>query len=124
MITQREFEVIKTKLVESGFNPDPLLSFASMFGRLHYKDDLNEVMAQFHNCAGQLPYVEDFDFGALVLQFTVDKLDDLILKKRLLKEAVYRTRWCVQSAASGSEMIVRGEHLRRLEVDLEKLAKK
>jgi hypothetical protein len=124
MITQREFEEIKNKLAKDGFNPGSLLSFASMFGRLHCKDDLNEVMAQFHNYAGQLPYIEDFDFGALVLQFTAHKLDDLSLKKRLLKEAVYRARWCVQSAASGSEMIVRGRHLRKLEADLEKLAKK
>lgn len=120
MITQEKFELIKTKLVENRLNPELLLSLGSMFDRIQFQD-LNELIAQFHNCAGQFSYLEDFDFGALVLQLIAYKVNDLNLKKRLLVEAIYRARWCVQAASSGSETQARKKHLEDLEKSLNEL---
>jgi hypothetical protein len=91
-----------------------LAQFASMFGRM-LPDQHDELVAQFHNLAGRLPYVEDSDYGALLLEATADALQDSSLARRLYREAFYRARWCVQAATAGGEMIARSSDLSRIE---------
>ena len=92
-----------------------LESLAGMFFRTS-KDQRSELIAQFHDCAGKLPYVADCDFGALVLESAADSVaDDRELRGFLLSEARYRARWCVQAASAGGEAIARAVHMNRLE---------
>lgn len=48
-----------------------LESLAGMFTRVS-RDQFRELAAQVHNCAGKLPYVDDCDYGALVLESVSD----------------------------------------------------
>ena len=91
-----------------------LESLAGMFCRTG-KDQHRELIAQFHDCAGKLPYVADCDFGALVLENAAEATSDSGLRDFLLSEACYRVKWCVQAASAGGEAIARSVHLRRLE---------
>jgi hypothetical protein len=91
-----------------------LESLASMFARTS-RDQHRELIAQFHNCAGKLPYVDDCDFGALVLESAADATKDEQLCEFLLSEALYRATWCMQAATAGGEAIARSIHLKRLD---------
>jgi len=95
-----------------------LQSLASMFIRTS-RAQQRELVAQFHDCAGKLPYVEDCDFGALVLEGAAEAATDSELRAYLLTEARFRAIWCVQAATAGGEAIARAVHLRRLEERLQ-----
>jgi hypothetical protein len=85
-----------------------------MFARTS-RDQHRELIAQFHDCAGKLPYVDDCDFGALVLESAAEAVTDGELREFLLSEARFRAMWCVQAATAGGEAIARSAHLRRLD---------
>lgn len=116
-----EFTNIKAILDSKNFNVDFLLNLASMFDRLEDKSGINELISQFHNVAGTIPFINDRDFGALLLELKAIETKDINLKKRLLIEGLYRASWCAQGATSGSEGIARSTHLKRLEHQLQNL---
>ncbi len=85
-----------------------------MFARTS-RDQHRELVAQFHDCAGKLPYVDDCDYGALVLESASEAVTDGDLRVLLLSEARFRAMWCVQAATAGGEALARAVHLRRLD---------
>jgi len=44
------------------------------------KPQLRELAAQLHDCAGKLPYVDDYDYGALVLENASDSVTETDLR--------------------------------------------
>ena len=87
-------------------------------------DQRREITAQFHNAAGRLQYVDDCDFGALVLECVADSLVGFgqihqELQTWLYTEAIFRARMCAQAATAGGEGIARAQHLKRLEEKLQ-----
>lgn len=128
MLALKQLEEMINKLKRDNYQADILLNLASMFERLAEKNDLgesvfqlNELLAQFHNYAGRYPFIDDRDFGALVLEVTATNLKDLSLRKRIINEAIYRVSWCAQGAISGGEGTCRAQHLSRLKEYLKKL---
>ena len=91
-----------------------LETLAGMFTRVS-RDQFRELSAQVHNCAGKLPYVDDCDYGALVLESVSDSAASAELRLWILTEARFRALWCVQGATAGGEVIARGQHLDRLD---------
>jgi hypothetical protein len=94
-----------------------LESLASMFSRTS-KDQHRELAAEFHDCAGRLPYLHDCDFGALILEDIADSIDDASLRVWILTEAFFRAKWCIQGASAGGESISRSRHYSRIEEKL------
>ena len=90
---------------------------ATMFDRVS-TDQRDELLAQFHDFAGRLPYANDSDYGALLLEFTADSQDDPELAQRLYREAFFRAGWCVQAATAGGEAIARSRDFRRIEAKI------
>lgn len=121
MLASEQLKQAILKLTKDNYQVDMLLNLASMFERLTYKDGMDDLVAQFHNYAGQYPFINDRDFGALVLEVTATNLEDLSLKKRLIKEAIYRASWCAQAAFTGCEASFRAQHLYRLKDYLKQL---
>lgn len=79
------------------------------------RDQFRELAAQVHDCAGKLPYVDDCDYGALVLESVSDTAASAELRLSILTEARFRALWCVQGATAGGEAIALGQHLNRLD---------
>jgi hypothetical protein len=91
-----------------------LEKYASMFHRTS-RDQHRDLIARFHNCAGKLPYVFDWDFGALLLEATAAEIDDRDLRVWLLTEARFRATWCAQAGTAGGECLARYRHVKRLD---------
>lgn len=72
-------------------------------------------MAEFHNCAGRLPYFQDCDIGALVLEAAADAANDPELRSFLYDAARLRAIWCAQGATARGEGVARMAHVDRLE---------
>jgi hypothetical protein len=94
-----------------------LEQLASMFQRTSHDQD-RDLIAQFHDCTGKLPYVFDQDFGALVLESVATNIDDKQLRTWLLTEARFRATWCAQAGTAGGECIARYQHVNRLDGEL------
>jgi hypothetical protein len=94
-----------------------LEQLASMFQRTS-RDEHRDLIAQFHNYAGKLPYVLDQDFGALVLEVAADGIDDKDLQAWVLTEARFRATWCAQAGTAGGECLARYQHVKRLDEKL------
>jgi hypothetical protein len=122
MTPLRQLEEAKARLAAIAFQEywnyrslaTRLESLAGMFSRTR-RDQYRELMAQFHNCAGKLPYVNDCDFGALVLENAARATTNDDLRNFLITEARFRAAWCVQAAANPGETMARVSHLTRLE---------
>ncbi len=96
---------------------DHLVALASMFERIR-PEQRRELISQFHDQAGRLPYVNDADAGSLVLEKCADNLPLKALRRQLYRESLYRAQWCAQGATSPGEGIARSIHIRRLEFKL------
>ena len=94
-----------------------LEKYASMFQRAS-RDQHRELIAQFHDCAGKLPYIFDWDYGALVLEATAIEIDDRGLQVWLLTEARFRALWCAQAGTAGGECLARYQHVKNLDEKL------
>jgi hypothetical protein len=94
-----------------------LEKLASMFQRTS-RDQHRDLIAQFHDCAGKLPYAFDQDFGALVLEAIAVSVGDRDLRVWLLTEARFRATWCAQAGTAGGECIARYQHVKRIEESL------
>lgn len=94
-----------------------LKRLASMFERTNC-DEHRDLIGQFHDCAGKLPYCHDEDFGALILENTADNAKDKKLSQWLYTEARFRATWCAQGGTSGGETIARYLAVKRLDEKL------
>jgi len=103
-----------------GADTSALESLASTLTRL-VAGQLSETLAEFHDIAGRLPYADDSDFGALLLESVAGETADVALARELLTHALYRARWCAQAASSGGEGLARATELNRIQSKLERL---
>lgn len=110
---------IKAQLGNKSVELDVLIELGSIISRVQLCD-IDDLFAQFHNQAGRLPYIDDEDVGAVILQFTAFETDDIGLKKRFFEEAIRRASWCAQGASSGGEGESRKRHLFELVNQLKK----
>jgi len=94
-----------------------LQSLATMFRRMHVQEH-REHIARFHNAAGVIPFFQDTDIGALVLEQAADDASDATLKSFLYTEALYRAQWCAQAASAGGEGLARSRHVEQLQAKL------
>lgn len=98
-----------------------LLSLASAISRAP-RNELRELTAQFHNVAGRIPYPDDCDIGALILESEGDSSQHNEMKLYLYEEAAYRAEWCASSGTSGGECIARSRHLSKINEKRAKIA--
>ncbi len=77
-------------------------------------ENRRELIAQFHDCAGKIPYAGDCDVGALVLESIADTIEDHEMQMWLYHEAGFRANWCAESGTSGSECHARSVHFKRI----------
>jgi hypothetical protein len=91
-----------------------LKRFAHLFARTS-KEQHRNMISEFHNDAGRLPYFGDKDIGALILESTADEIVDVELRAFLYNEARLRATWCAQAASAGGEGIARSRHIQSLD---------
>jgi len=86
---------------------------AEIFART-VRDQHRAMMSEFHNGAGRLPYFQDRDIGALILEAAADATTGRDLRVFLYTEAQLRATWCAQGATAGGEGIARARHIQEL----------
>ena len=91
-----------------------LEAFVAIFSRTS-TDQHQSMIREFHNGAGRLPYFQDTDIGALILEAAADASEDSALRRFLYTEALFRARWCASGATAGAEGHARSVHVRRLD---------
>jgi hypothetical protein len=85
-------------------------------------EELEEVLAQFHNLAGQLPFFADRDIGALTLERAAGEVTSRSRSLVILRHALFRARWCAQAYTGPGEGLSRAQHLETLEAKIASLA--
>lgn len=101
-------------IIKSGFNPEIVESIAKELSLLKNLDCASDIIHQFSLEADKLPWPQDHDFGALVLQFfSTNTVRDV--EKFMLSKALDRARWCACCATAGGEGLARMQHVRELE---------
>ena len=73
----------------------------------------------FEDEVHSLPWPQDNDFGALVLE-RYSSMACVAVSKYMLVKAIERARWCATCATSGGEGLARSQHIRELEIKLSK----
>jgi len=102
-------------LTSEGVSIAHLKRHAEIIQHLVDQSRTESAVAEFHNLAGSLPYWQDSDVGALILESVADNLPDGRLKEFLYRHALYRAQWCASSATAGGEGMARMLHVNQLQ---------
>lgn len=108
------YEHTRNAIIKAGFDPKIIESIAQELSQIK---DIERVKNRFHQFsveADKLPWPQDHDFGALVLQFfSANTVSDV--KKFMLSKALDRARWCACCATAGGEGLARMQHVTELQ---------
>jgi len=100
---------------QQGCQVDHLLRFVEAIPRLLDKSQLESSIAEFHNSAGRLPYWQDYDIGALILECAADQLETGKEKDLFYQHAIYRAQWCASGSSGSGEGMARIQHVHQIQ---------
>ena len=115
MNLNNHFDRTINELETGGHRLDYILKLGEMLRRVK-SHQIDESFAEFHNAAGKLPFAQDSDLGALLLEKMGDEESLPEIKERFYREACWRAIWCAKSATSGGEGLARSEDVKRLKI--------
>lgn len=105
----------KEKLIRKGESPEMLESLALSICHSKNLNAVHTDLKTFVEQAHQLPWPQDHDFGALVLQkFASEATDNIALL--MLNTALELAQYCASCATSGGEGLARAQHVKELSV--------
>lgn len=107
-------------IIKAGFDPKTVEVIAASISSAESLNRAKEMFTLFVIEAGKLPWPQDNDFGALVLQSESANASNLEVKQFMLNEAISRAQWCATCATSGGEGLARMVHVNELKAALEK----
>ena len=106
------------KILEHGIDLKNLKALVSNLTNCSNATEAQLLLRDFKTVADDLPWPQDHDFGALILQNNYDKAQNKDISRLMLVAACERARWCATCATSGGEGLARSEHLKELEHEL------
>lgn len=112
------YEHTRKGIIKAGFDPELVEGFALSLVLAKNLHEANEIYINFEVEAERLPWPQDNDFGALVLQFACTKTVNIDVRKFMLSKALARAQWCATCATSGGEGISRMQHVNELKNEL------
>lgn len=99
-------------LIKSGVKYDVIDEYAE---RLNQDDNSGiEYLDFFSIAANTIPYTDDMDYGALLLEYAAMNCTKDVRKILLLHAALERAETCASCATSGGEGIARSVHVNRI----------
>lgn len=107
-------------IIKAGFDPEVVEAIAASISSSESLSSAKEIFREFIVEAEKLPWPQDSDFGALVLQSKSAQASNLEVKRFMLNEAISRAQWCATCATSGGEGHARMVHVNELKAELEK----
>ncbi len=107
-------------IIQAGFDPEVVEAIAASISSSDSLNRAEEIFRQFNIEAEKLPWPQDTDFGALVLQSKSAQASNIEVKRFMLNEAILRAQWCATCATSGGEGHARMVHVNELKAELEK----
>ncbi|MGI1679211.1 MAG: hypothetical protein K6L75_10795 [Cellvibrionaceae bacterium] len=104
----------KEKLRGKGFDLLEIEALASDIASRNSPVVVESLYQKFEAEAEKLPWPQDRDFGALVLEkYSANASAEI--SKLMLAKAIERARWCATCATSGGEGLARAVHIKQLE---------
>ena len=113
------YEHTRNGIIKAGFDPEVLEDIAKNLSRFSALEQAVELYHKFEVEAEKLPWPQDSDFGAIVLQVESANANELIAQY-MLSQAIKRAQWCATCATSGGEGLARSIHIKELESELSK----
>ncbi|MDN3640870.1 hypothetical protein QWY82_18870 [Simiduia curdlanivorans] len=98
--------------------PEPVETLAISLASAKNLTEASEIYVMFETEAEKLPWPQDNDFGALVLQSACLKAPNIEVKKFMLSKALSRAQWCATCSTSGGEGLARMQHVNELKAEL------
>lgn len=112
------YEQTRLRIIEAGFDPSITESIARKISNSTEHPLFTRLISEFEKEAGKLPWPQDCDFGALVLQYESRKSKNCMITQLMLSSAIERARWCATCATSGGEGLARAQHIQELKNEL------
>jgi len=111
------FEHTRKRLIDSGHDPKEVELLGSEIADSVNTPNTEGLFEAFEIESDKLPWPQDHDFGALVLQLEAKNTNSEVAKI-MLSKAIKRAHWCTTCATSGGEALARAVHLKELENEL------
>jgi hypothetical protein len=105
-------------IIKAGFNPEIVETIGSSLSSAKSINEAEEIYISFEREAEKLPWPQDRDFGALVLQSLSKIASNREITYFMLSKAISRAHWCATCSTSGGEGLARAEHIHELEAEL------
>ncbi len=115
------YEHTRNGIIKAGFDPTVIEAIGQVMASTPTSKDADAHYHSFELEADKLPWPQDHDFGALVLQAASGKVSDTGVREFLLAKALERAQWCATCATSGGEGLARMQHVQALKAELSAL---
>lgn len=105
-------------IIKAGFNPEIIETIGNSLASAKNIQEAEEIFISFELEAEKLPWPQDHDFGALILESESNKSTVPDIKRFLLTKAISRAQWCATCSTSGGEGLARSQHVNELKAQL------
>jgi hypothetical protein len=119
LVIMNNYEYIRKGIKEAGFSPVLIENLCADISTAKTLEIAMGLYGQFEDEANKLPWPQDSDFGALVLQAEHANANREIGMFMLYK-AIERAVWCATCATSGGEGLARAKDIKELKIELSK----
>jgi hypothetical protein len=116
--SRKMHEHTREGIIKAGFNPEIIEAIGVSLASAKNIHKAMEIYNSFEREAEKLPWPQDRDFGALVLQSLSKVVSNTEIKHFMLSKAISRAHWCATCSTSGGEGLARAEHIHELKAEL------
>jgi hypothetical protein len=112
------YDHTRQRIIKAGFNPEIVETIGNSLASAKNIQEAEKFFISFELEAEKLPWPQDHDFGALVLQSESSHAPNKEIQRFLLIQAISRAQWCATCSTSGGEGLARSQHVNELKAQL------
>lgn len=113
------YDRTQCKIIEAGFNTEHTKEIVHLITQCNNVSEAKRLLTEFEMSANKLPWPQDHDFGALLIQQTYKSAINKNIEKLMINAAYERAHWCASCSTSGGEGLARAVHVNELSILLQ-----
>ncbi|WP_217875212.1 hypothetical protein [Pseudoalteromonas shioyasakiensis] len=113
------YDRTQIKIIEAGFNTENIKDLVHLITQCTDISEAKKLLTEFEVLANKLPWPQDHDFGALLIQKEYKSAISKSIEKLMISTAHERAHWCASCSTSGGEGLARSVHVKELSILLQ-----
>jgi len=113
------YDRTQNKIIGAGFSTENIKGIVHLITQCSDTSEVKKLLTEFEVSANKLPWPQDHDFGALLIQKEYKSAISKSIEKLMINTAYERAQWCASCSTSGGEGLARSVHVKELNILLQ-----